>query len=286
MVIEPRSGKNSCVKLKIGVQSGNFFEIDSVNETNIILSISTPSLSAESELTQRAEHSANQEIFPTDVKSETHSSGHDGSQIVFEQIALDLLNKGYSTLAHALPKNIADALHHHMTHMPEYKFSDASIGRSLDNHHNSTIRNDQIVWIDGDSPAGQLWLAWANELKVYLNRRLFLGLFSFESHFAHYPPGHFYKRHVDSFKGQTNRILSLVTYLNIDWQKSDGGELIIYEQLGNESGIEVMPDYGNICVFMSEEFEHEVKPTNRDRYSIAGWFRVNTTTSDKVDPPK
>lgn len=32
---------------------------------------------------------------------------------------------------------------------------------------------------------------------------------------------------------------------------------------------------GTLVVFLSEEFEHEVLPAKRDRYSIAGWFRVN-----------
>ncbi len=257
-----------------------------MNKANIALTTCALRLSAENEIPTFATSSANQEIFPTTAAIENHHFEHYEKLTAFEQIALDLLNKGYSSLRHALPKDITDALHHHMVSMPEDKFSEASIGRHFDNHQNKTIRNDQIAWINGDSPAGLLWLTWANELKMYLNSRLFLGLFSFESHFARYSPGHFYKRHVDSFKGETNRILSLVTYLNPDWQKSDGGQLIVYEQPGDESGIEVIPEYGNICVFLSEEFEHEVKPANKDRYSIAGWFRVNTTTSDKVDPPK
>jgi SM-20-related protein len=28
-----------------------------------------------------------------------------------------------------------------------------------------------------------------------------------------------------------------------------------------------------------------VLASNRDRYSISGWFRVNTSVTDRVDPP-
>ncbi|MEC7468361.1 MAG: 2OG-Fe(II) oxygenase, partial [Pseudomonadota bacterium] len=34
------------------------------------------------------------------------------------------------------------------------------------------------------------------------------------------------------------------------------------------------------------EFPHEVLPATRDRFSIAGWFRVNNSTAQRVDPPK
>ena len=45
------------------------------------------------------------------------------------------------------------------------------------------------------------------------------------------------------------------------------------------------PSFGSVAIFLSEEFPHEVLPATRDRYSIAGWFRVNTSTADRIDPP-
>lgn len=122
-------------------------------------------------------------------------------------------------------------------------------------------------------------------MQVYLNRRLFLGLFSFESHFAHYSPGDFYKKHYDAFRGGANRILSIVVYLNHGWQPDDGGELVLYLDDKDREGIKVTPSFGSVAIFLSEEFPHEVLPATRDRYSIAGWFRVNTSTADRIDPP-
>ncbi|MEQ3446267.1 2OG-Fe(II) oxygenase [Pseudoalteromonas sp. XMcav2-N-2] len=113
-----------------------------------------------------------------------------------------------------------------------------------------------------------------------------MGLFSFESHFAHYASGSYYKRHYDAFRGETNRVLSLVTYLNPGWGHNDGGEMVLYQDDHDLEGIKVVPLHGTLALFLSEEFPHEVLPAKRDRYSIAGWFRVNTSIAGKIDPPR
>ena len=82
--------------------------------------------------------------------------------------------------------------------------------------------------ITNNSEAGSAWVTRAESLQRFLNKRLFLGLFSFESHFAHYNKGDFYKKHKDAFKGEGNRVLSVVVYLNQQWSSEDGGELVIY----------------------------------------------------------
>lgn len=224
--------------------------------------------------------------FLAPSKAHNDCFNDDNQNDLFESIAQDLLVKGYSIQLNAMPNELMEILHYHLMHMPEYKFSDASIGRHLLQQQNENVRNDEIAWIYGNSPAGMRWLQWSDALQTYLNRRLFLGLFSFESHFAHYGPGQFYRRHVDAFKGEANRVLSLVTYLNPDWQPVDGGELVIYRDSNDKTGLNVAPEFGTLAVFLSEEFEHEVKPARRDRYSIAGWFRLNSSTNNKVDPPR
>ena len=52
------------------------------------------------------------------------------------------------------------------------------------------------------------------------------------------------------------------------------------------SKITVTPNFGTIVVFLSEEFPHEVLPALRDRYAIAGWFRLNTSIANNIDPPR
>ena len=212
--------------------------------------------------------------------------GSDSFEPLFERIALDLTTKGFSINPGLLPAELTEALWRHVLAMPDDQFSDAGIGRRRQYQLNQFVRSDSICWINGESTAGRDWLAWAGKLQSYLNRRLFLGLFSFESHFAHYRPGDFYKKHLDAFKGQANRILSMVVYLNPGWQPDDGGELVIYGEGIVEEGLRVTPAFGTVVVFLSEDFPHEVLSAERDRYSIAGWFRVNTSLPDRVDPDR
>lgn len=204
---------------------------------------------------------------------------------LFSLIANDIEKQGYSIRPAALPEDLTIALSHYQQTMAAEKFKSAGIGRGNEYLENEFVRTDEICWITGDTEVGKQWLVWSAGLQSFLNRRLFLGLFSFESHFSHYGSGDYYKRHYDAFRGDANRILSIVVYFNHAWTSADGGELVLYKDDYDKEGIKVIPLLGTIVTFLSEEFPHEVLPANRDRYSIAGWFRVNTSVADKVDPP-
>lgn len=201
----------------------------------------------------------------------------DGAQSAFfSRVAQDIECQGYSINPHGLPTCLAENL---LDALMKQSFHSAGIGRGKYLVHDDSVRNDEICWITGESFAGQSWLNWCMELQVYLNRRLFLGLSSFESHFAHYHPNSYYRRHLDSFRGNANRILSLVVYLNKDWGEFDGGELVIYKDDADIEGVRVLPRWGTTVLFLSEKFPHEVLPSARDRYSIAGWYRLNPLSS-------
>lgn len=216
----------------------------------------------------------------------TPSGGEIDNETLFAKIADDLYAKGYSIQPNALPMTLAEDLLEELHSSEELEFKTAGIGRGRDLTTNEFVRTDKICWIQGTNDTCSRWLEWTGALQSYLNRRLFLGLFSFESHFAHYRPGDFYKRHVDAFKGNTNRVLSLVTYLNTDWGIDDGGEMVLYQKDDDFSGTKVTPGLGTVAIFLSEEFPHEVLASRRDRYSIAGWFRVNNSLNGQLDPPK
>ena len=205
---------------------------------------------------------------------------------LFAAIADDIEARGYSIRPAALPESVARPLYLHQLGLDSEHYSDAGVGRGDAYLKNDFVRNDEICWITGSSAAGRGWLDWAARLQRSLNRRLFLGLFSFESHFAHYAPGHFYRRHYDAFRGEANRVLSIVAYLNPGWSNDDGGELVLYADDADREGTRVVPLYGTLVAFLSEAFPHEVLPARRDRYSIAGWFRVNGSLCHRVDPPR
>ncbi|KXJ55114.1 MAG: 2OG-Fe(II) oxygenase [Neptuniibacter sp. Phe_28] len=208
-----------------------------------------------------------------------------GDETLFGLIAQDIEKQGYSIRPGALPEELANALLLYQQNLETEKLKRAGIGRGDDYLENKFVRTDEICWITGETEVGKAWLDWSSGLQSFLNRRLFLGLFSFESHFAHYGPGDYYKRHYDAFKGEANRVLSVVVYFNTGWTHEEGGALVLYKDDADKEGVKVVPLMGTLVTFLSEEFPHEVLPATRDRYSIAGWFRVNTSATDKVDPP-
>ncbi|MBS7662860.1 2OG-Fe(II) oxygenase [Pseudomonas lalucatii] len=138
------------------------------------------------------------------------------------------------------------------------------------------IRGDRIEWLDaGQSAACDRYLALLDELRLTLNRGLFLGLEDYESHFALYPPGAFYQKHLDRFRDDDRRAVSVVLYLNPDWQPEHGGALRLY--LADGSTRDIPPRAGSLVAFLSAEMLHEVLPTSRERLSLTGWFRRRGT---------
>jgi SM-20-related protein len=218
-----------------------------------------------------------------------HPLSTDGTTVdttLFSQIGDDIERQGYSVRPAALPEDVTRALSVCQAGLAEQSYRRAGIGRGDDYLKNGFVRTDEICWITGATAEGAQWIDWAGGLQTYLNRRFFLGLFSFESHFSHYAPGDYYKRHYDAFRGEANRVLSLVVYLNPGWQAADGGELVLYRDDADREGTRVVPLLGTIVTFLSEEFPHEVLPARRDRHAVAGWFRVNTSSEGRADPPQ
>lgn len=209
-----------------------------------------------------------------------------------DHIAAALQNDGYTVLPAPLPPEVLTGLLDHFKSIEPKRFKRAGIGREADYQLNPFVRSDKIFWLDNNHPAASAYLDWMESLRLGLNRRLFLGLFDYECHYARYDSGAFYKKHLDAFKGQANRVLTTVLYLTPDWQPRDGGELLIYPpgEAGMKASAEpllrVEPRFGRMVIFLSEEFPHEVLPTRRPRYSIAGWFRVNGSLGEAVDPAR
>lgn len=151
----------------------------------------------------------------------------------------------------------------------------AKVGRLQSHRSHHDIRRDKTGWLNGESSAQRRYLERMDTLREAMNRSLYLGLREFEAHFARFDQGDFYRTHVDALKGQRNRVVTSVTYLNAEWQPTWGGELVMY----HESGVEltrVLPRSGVTVLFLSEVFPHQVLPALTSRYSIAGWFRVNS----------
>jgi SM-20-related protein len=150
-------------------------------------------------------------------------------------------------------------------------FKLAGVGHKSGLEIRSQIRRDEIHWLDEQIANPIQKLIWDKlaELKQNINRSLFMGLNDFSGHYANYPIGGFYKRHLDCFQNNNSRLLSVILYLNHNWKTADGGKLRVYNQL---SHIDISPIAGTLVCFLSRENEHEVLLNNAIRQSFTGWF--------------
>jgi len=151
-------------------------------------------------------------------------------------------------------------------------FAPARVGAQGREQRRDNIRGDFTCWLSEPLlPPERLLLRRMEELRFELNRSAFLGLFEMELHYARYPAGAAYSRHVDQPLGSTQRKLSLVLYLNPAWQSTDGGVLRIHN--ADDGFVDVEPIAGRLVCFLTPGREHEVLEARRERLSISGWFR-------------
>ena len=152
------------------------------------------------------------------------------------------------------------------------EFHTAGVGRGVARVERSDIRGDRILWLDEHARCAAeapLWEALA-ALQAALNETFFLGLDSFEGHYALYPPDAFYRRHRDRFRDDDARVISCALYLNEAWSVTDGGALRMHLPEGPH---DIAPTGGAFVCFVAERFEHEVLPSSRERLAVSGWFR-------------
>ncbi|PSS50161.1 2OG-Fe(II) oxygenase [Pseudomonas sp. BBP2017] len=189
------------------------------------------------------------------------------------RIVDDLATHGWSQQDIFLPASLTLALAAECrTRAAEGELAPAAVGRGLTQEVREGIRGDHIQWLEpGQAACCDQYLELMDGLRVALNRGLFLGLEDFECHFALYPPGAFYRKHLDRFRDDDRRTVSAVIYLNPDWLPDDGGQLRMSLKDGAEH--DVQPNGGCLVVFLSGDIPHEVLPARRERLSVTGWFR-------------
>jgi SM-20-related protein len=170
---------------------------------------------------------------------------------------------------------LRDSLHERRT---RGDFSAARIGSDATLQENPAVRGDRTCWLCEPLFVAERELrAGLERLRTRLNQDLYLGLFELELHYAWYPPGAGYARHVDHPRGSTARRVSLILYLNEAWQAEAGGELELYD--GPDKLRRFEPLAGRLVCFLTAGREHAVLAAHRDRFSISGWYRVRSGDS-------
>ena len=199
---------------------------------------------------------------------------------LYERIISDLLESGYSIAdAFFSEQEVAILRASLLTKYEEYNFKKAAIGNRTNEMIAKSIRGDFILWMDESKmdATEAVFFNKVNDLVRYLNKTCFLGILQKEFHYALYPKGTFYKRHLDTFQNDDRRKLSFVFYLNDEtWKPENGGELVLYLQENTHEVPKIVyPMPGRVVVFESQELEHEVKPVlESQRLSITGWLKT------------
>ncbi len=151
-------------------------------------------------------------------------------------------------------------------------FAAARVGADQRAQRHTEIRGDRTCWFEEPLfDAERALLADLEQLRLALNEETYLGLFELELHYAHYPPGAGYVRHIDQLEGRDHRKVSLILYLNETWAAGAGGELRMFDAGGGFRDIQ--PLAGRLVYFLTAGCEHAVLETHIDRLSISGWFR-------------
>jgi SM-20-related protein len=198
-----------------------------------------------------------------------------------EETVLEAIGtQGFAVVDDFLPDATVQALHQQAKSLQcDGSLHQAGVGKGADKLVLNKLRGDSIYWLDNDtdSAAQSNYLARMEQLRAGFNQHFFMGLFEFETHFAIYPPGGVYHKHLDQFKGQHERQISAILYLNQDWQKDDGGKLRLYlNGTTDDTHMDIMPVGGRLVLFLSAKFLHEVLPAKRERISLTGWFRTRS----------
>lgn len=194
------------------------------------------------------------------------------------QIADDLVARGWSQqdafLAHDLVRELAAECGARAAHGA---LAPAGIGHGAALAVREGIRGDRIQWLEaGQSAACERYLQIMDTLRLALNRDLYLGLEDFECHFALYPPGAFYQKHLDRFHDDDCRTVSVIVYLNEGWLPEYGGALRLYPE--RQRALDIAPLANRLALFVSADMPHEVLPSSRDRLSLTGWFKRRART--------
>ena len=191
---------------------------------------------------------------------------------IFNAIADGLAEEGYAAVDQFLREQEVDAI----LELDTFKnglaeFKKAGIGKNQQLQINESIRGDYIQWLDKNTApsAVRVYLDRLSNLSLFLNQNLYLSLKDCEIHMTVYPVGSFYKRHLDQFKKDDHRKLSIICYLNHDWKDEQGGQLRIYLPDGTK---DFLPIAGRLICFRSDQLEHEVLVANRERLSLTGWM--------------
>lgn len=191
----------------------------------------------------------------------------------FEDLIASYIENKVGISEHFLSTDLANNLKQNLIVLNQKSLlKDAGIGNLEKVSYDGAIRSDSIYWLDKkhNNAFENEFFAQIEAFIFYLNQSCYAGITGYEFHYSLYEKGDFYLKHLDQFKNNPSRKYSMISYLNSDWQESDGGELLIHQLDNNQK---IAPTQGKTVFFKSDELVHEVLVTQNTRMSITGWLK-------------
>ena len=191
----------------------------------------------------------------------------------FEALIATYIENKVGISEHFLSTNLANNLKQNLIALNQQSLlTEAGTGNSKAISYDSAVRSDSIYWLDKkhNNAFENEFFAQIEAFIIYLNQSCYAGITGYEFHYSLYESGDFYLKHLDQFKNNPSRKYSMISYLNSNWQESDGGELLIHQADNNQK---IAPTQGKTVFFKSDELVHEVLVTQNTRMSITGWLK-------------
>ena len=191
----------------------------------------------------------------------------------FEALIATYIENKVGISEHFLSTNLANNLKQNLIFLNQKSLlTEAGIGNSEKVTYDGAIRSDSIYWLDkkNNNQFENEFFIQIEAFIVYLNQSCYAGITGYEFHYSLYESGDFYLKHLDQFKNNPSPKNSMISYLNSNWQETDGGELLIHQVNNNQK---IAPTQGKTVFFKSDELVHEVLVTQNTRMSITGWLK-------------
>ena len=191
----------------------------------------------------------------------------------FEDLIASYIENKVGISEHFLSDALANSLKQNLITLSQQNLLiEAGTGNSETISYDSAVRSDSIYWLDKkhNNAFQNEFFAQIEAFIIYLNQSCYAGITGYEFHYSLYEKGDFYLKHLDQFKNNPSRKYSMISYLNSNWQESDGGELLIHQLNNNQK---IAPTQGKTIFFKSDELVHEVLVTQNIRMSITGWLK-------------
>jgi len=194
-------------------------------------------------------------------------------ETIFDILINSFINDKVGIAGHFLNESLSGHLKENLvTLFAQNKMQHAGTGNHAILNLDKTVRGDNIHWLDRvhNDEYENSFFDLMDRFVKYLNETCYTGINSYEFHYTLYTPGTFYKKHMDRFQNNDSRKFSMIMYLNTGWSPEDGGELCIHHEKGLQN---ISPQNGKVVFFKSNELEHEVLMTHKNRMSITGWLK-------------